>query len=504
MNATAPDEREFLDILIPQLARFAAENIDPLQIDQTGHIPPELIRSLGELGVFSLSIPPEYGGAGLSLDSVCRVVSKLAEYDRSVATTVGLHVGLGTRPIIAYGSELLRKQMLPRMATGEWVASFAATEANAGSDLTAIATTGVAQETELVLNGSKAYVTNGGFARVLTLLVSTPGLGGSQRGHSLICLKRDDPGVSFGGEEDKLGLRGSSTRPLFVDDVVIDASRIIGAPGKGMDLVYDVLAWGRTAMAAGCLGAATAAMNATMKHVTTRRQFGRTLAQLPVVRGQLATMSALLFAMRALVHRTAALENDDRALAEVSTSAKIFCSEADWEITDMALQLHGGNGFLEDTGLPLLLRDARITRIFEGANDVLRIHAGGIEVASQSTRSELAARFPEDPLAEAADELSRVVDEWVERLRATHRSRLLADHRLLHAVGSAVVVRETSDAVVVEAADCGDDHSRANAAHWLDLARRQLNSVCEPLPPVAQVDAVLAGWGSPSALTKVT
>lgn len=497
MSAVVPEEREFLDILIPQLVRFAAENINPLRIDRDGQIPPKLLRNLGALGMFSLSIPPEYGGAGLTLEATCRVVAKLAECDRAVATTVGLHVGLGTRAIVAYGSDQLRKEVLPRMAAGEWIGSFAATEANAGSDLTAIATTGVSERDALVLNGSKAYVTNAGFARILTLLVSTPGLGGKPRGHSLVCLRRDDPGVSFGDEEDKLGLRGSSTRPLFLDDVEIDRARVIGPPGQGMDLVYSVLAWGRTAMAAGCLGAATAAMNATVRHATNRRQFGRCLAQLPVVREQLATMSALLFTMRALVRRTAILEHDDSALAEMSTVAKIFCSEADWEITDTGLQLHGGIGFLEATGMPLLMRDARITRIFEGANDVLRIHAGGLEVGSRRVREPLAARFPGDPLAAAADEKARLVADWVDELRRVYRSRLLADHRLLHAIGSAVVLREASDAAVIHAAELGDSLSHANAEHFLDIARRRLRTVCEPLMPASRLDAILAGWGAP-------
>ena len=508
MTARPAEERETLASLCESLVRFARAEIHPLQIDRAGRIPPAVLSGLAELGFFGLSIPERWGGAGFSLRSVCDAVAALARLDRSVATTVGLHLGLGTRGLVAFGSEELRAAFLPELASGQKLAAFAATESGAGSDLAAIATHAVeAPGGRLRVDGGKIYVTNGGLAQVFTIVAATPGLGGARRGHSLLLLERGDTGLSALGEERKLGLRGSSTTSLHLDGVEIPRARLIGEPGRGMEHLAQVLAWGRTAMASGCVGAAQVALEAAAAHAATRRQFGRTLASFEVVREQLADMAALLFAMEALVHQTCAAEDEPAALATLSVAAKVLCSEGDWEICDLAVQLHGGAGFLEESGLPLLLRDARITRIFEGANDVLLAAHGtwllfaaparkAAEQASPATGGAqtggaLAVGPKLSSAALAADRLRATLARQRDGLRARFGVRVVSQQRLLHRLGRLGVLSAAADAAVLRAGSTGDAESRQLATHFVALAEVRAAPLCAEPAPLDPIEAIV-------------
>lgn len=518
MTARPAEECEALALLCEGLLRFARAEIHPLQIDREGQIPSAVLSGLAEMGFFGLSIPERWGGAGFSLRGVCDAVLALARLDRSVATTVGLHLGLGTRGLVAFGSDELRAAFLPELAAGKKIAAFAATESGAGSDLAAIATRAVdAAGGRLRVDGGKIYVTNGGLAQVFTIVAATPGMGGARRGHSLLLLERGDTGVAALGEERKLGLRGSSTTSLHLDGVEIPRTRIIGEPGRGMEHLAHVLAWGRTAMAAGCVGAAQVALEAASAHAATRRQFGRTLASFEVVREQLADMAALAFAMEALVHETCAAEDEPFALAALSTAAKVLCSEGDWEICDLAVQLHGGAGFLEESGLPLLLRDARITRIFEGANDVLLAAHGTWLAAAAPAQSEAEERASPatggarrraallvgpklSGAASAADRLHAAIAQRRDELRARFGVRLLSQQRLLHRLGRLGILSAAADAAVLCAESEGDAQSRQLATHFVALAEaRAAPLFAEPaaLDPIDAIASVLIARHAP-------
>ncbi|MDP2311568.1 MAG: acyl-CoA dehydrogenase family protein [Pseudomonadota bacterium] len=468
--------------------RFARASVDARRIDAAHRIEPAVIEGLAELGVFGVSIPEAYGGADLGLPGVCSVVTTLARHDRSVATTVGLHLGLGTRGLVAFGSDALKAAWLPDLAAGRRIAAFATTEAGAGSDLAAIRTRAlpVPASDQLEVDGEKIFVTNGGFARVYTLTAATPGLGGARKGHSLLLVAREDAGVTAGPEEDKLGLRGSSTTTLHLDAVRVPADRVIGVPGEGMTHLGHVLAWGRTVLAAGCVGSADAALGATVAYVAQRRQFGRTLDAFEVVREQVAEMAAVRFAMEALVRAASRLSGEH--LLSRSVAAKVFCSEGNWEIVDTAIQLHGGVGYIEETGLALLLRDARITRIFEGANDVLRVHLGTIEAMSPPERRPLRGI---SPLGRVADAFDAGVEELRAHLRGRYGIRLAREQRLLHRLGQLAVLRDACDAAVVRAAEEETPASADLAAHWLALARaRSAALLPEPPRPAELVDRI--------------
>ncbi len=479
--------------LLVGVRRFCGDHVDAQKIDKQAAIPREVLTGLAELGLFGLTLPEAYGGAGLPMTSACRVVAELARYDRSVAVTVGLHLGLGTRGLIAFGGESLKGRYLPDLAAGTKIAAFSTTEPNAGSDLSSLSTKAAVDGDALVVSGEKVYVTNGGFAQVFTLAVSTPGLGGAARGQSLVLFERGDRGFSIGKEEWKLGLKGSSTVPLLLEDVRVPASRVIGEAGKGADLLAHVLSWGRTLMAAGCCGTARRAYELMRDHAATRRQFGKPLDALEVVQEQLALHAARVYAMEALVERVAAVEKDYEALGLRSLAAKVFCSEGAGLVADGCIQLHGGAGFIEETGVPVLARDARVTRIFEGANDVLLTHFGAAEVMAPTPRAGFHGhQHPAlERAAAAADQLAQDVAALRTALMAKHRIGLLRQKRLLHRLGSALVWRDALDAAVLRAMASRQAGDAALAALFSDVARTEAQRLAAAPPSLEAIQAAL-------------
>jgi alkylation response protein AidB-like acyl-CoA dehydrogenase len=497
MSAIAAARMELSGVIEPlldSLERFCRTEVSAAEIDRAGRIPPHVLQGLAELGLFGVTLPEAYGGAELSLRQACRAVATLARFDRSVATTVGLHLGLGTRALVTYGSPKLKARYLPELSCGDLIAAFATTEPNAGSDLSSLSTTATAEGNALVIDGRKLFVTNGGIAQLYTVTVSTPGLGGARRGTSLMLLERGDGGVSIGREEHKLGLRGSSTTPLTFDGVRVGTERIIGEPGRGGEQLPHVLAWGRTLMSAGCCGTGRNALSRALEHTSARRQFGKPLSAQPVVREQLASMTARLFAMEALVNDTAALEDDLPALLQRSVATKVFCSEGASFIVDTALQLHGGMGFIEETGLALLLRDVRVTRIFEGANDVLLSQLGAGAATAPRPREKLVGRVAlhAEAVAGQADALAEGLAAGRAALSSQHRIALLQRGRLLHRLGRAHVWLEALDASVRLASARGPS-SVASAELIADAAAAGIaDALAEPVDDET-VAAVLAG-----------
>ena len=422
-NATQSEPRateaEILEVLLPEVARFLAAEVDGYAIDRDGAIPMAVRGGLARLGLFGMTLPEAYGGAGLSLGAACCVVAELARVDRSVAIMVGLHAGLGTRGLVELGTPALRARWLPRLASGDCIASFAATEAGAGSALTAIGTTGRLVGRSLHLDGEKSYVTNGGFAGLFTVLVRTPGLGGD-RAQSLVCVPADTPGVSTGLEEKKLGIRGSSTVTVSFDDVRVPIDHVLGTPGDGMRQASGLLAWGRTLMSAGCVGAARGALDATLAYVRGRRQFGSPIGDFAATRAHVAWMAARTHAMAALVRSVGDAQSAGDAIELDSTIAKVFCSEGAFEVCDRAVQLHGALGFLEETGVARILRDTRITRIFEGANDVLLLRIGAAALGEDSRihgHAVLGSQSRWLGAAQRIEELARSLRRETERVR---------------------------------------------------------------------------------------
>ena len=439
ISAPALHQRAPLADFCKLLATFVREKVHPLEIDKNHAIARALLEEVAWLGTFGVTIPEAWGGAGLGLVGACAVVDTIARRDRALATTVGLHLGLGTRGLVAFGTERQQSRWLPELAAGTRIAAFSATEPGAGSDLSRlqprVAPSGPGR---LTVSGHKIFVTNGGLADVFTVAAASPGLSDAAAGASLVVLERGDAGFIVGPEEKKLGLRGSSTTPLWFEDVEVPADRLLGPPGDGQQLLSQILAWGRTIMAAGCAGTGHAALDLASHHVASRRQFGRALASQPVVRRQLADMAADLYAMRSLVARTAVEEGNPIELERLSIAAKVFCSEVDWSLCDRALQLLGGSGYIEESGAPLLLRDARITRIFEGANDVLLTRLGSIELMHPRPVRQTGTR---------ADAIAGEVHAVVAGLRDSGGLKVLRHPEQLHWLGRLVVARDAASAL---------------------------------------------------------
>lgn len=419
-------ESETLELLLPEVRRFA-HTLDPAAIEAGGTIPEKVRRAAADLGLFGITIPEASGGAGLTLAGACPVVDTIARVDRSVAIMIGLHAGLGTRGLVEYGHASRQAEWLPKLASGEWIASFCATEASAGSDLTAIRTTAEATPHGFKLTGEKAYVTNGGFASVFTVLARTPGIGGA-RAQSVFCIPATTPGIQIGAEEDKLGICASSTVTVGFEGVEIPRENLIGEPGHGAEIAHSLLAWGRTLMSAGCVGTARAALDASVDHALNRRQFARAVGKFGSVREHLAWMAARVFAMESLVAQASEAHARGEPADQISAEAKVFCSDSSFLVCDRAVQLHGALGFLEPTGVARMLRDCRITRIFEGANDVLLVRLGTARIAADARAkgdapaSIAGAIFPGAAAlreaSEAVDALDAKVRETTSALRA--------------------------------------------------------------------------------------
>lgn len=367
-------DAEIATDLCAAVDRFCAAEVDSLAIDREGRLGGAILEKAARLGLFGLTVPVDHGGAGLSMLAASRVVTRIARWDGSLATSVGLHCGLALAPLIEHGSSALRVRYLPDLAAGRRIASFAATEPEAGSDIASIRTTARRGADALSLQGDKAFVTNGGVAGFVTVLARTPELGGGRASTSLLAVDPRWKGVQRGREEHKMGLRGSSTIALAFDDVSVPLDHVIGEPGAGLALFQRALWWGRTLLSAGCLGSAESAVERAVAHVRARRQFGRPLARFELVRDHVARMRARELVMQSLIAVVGARHSRGGDVGWESSACKIACSEGAFSTIDTALQLHGGAGYIEETGISRRLRDCRVTRIFEGANDVLRLH----------------------------------------------------------------------------------------------------------------------------------
>lgn len=441
-----PDEGEVLGTLLGEVRRYGRTHVDSAAIDKRGALGKEMLGQVAEQGWFGLTIPEHLGGAGLSMKAATSVVTELCTFNGSLATCVGLHSGLGLYCLIKLASPALQQKYLPHVASGERIAAFAATEPNAGSDIASVRTTLTESDGKLLLNGTKCYVTNGGLCGVLTVLASSPGLGGARSGHTMVLVDPSWPGVLRGAEENKLGLKGSSTITIDFENVEIPRDHVLGEVSKGLEHAHAALTWGRTFMAAGCLGSAQAAFDQAKAYTAERMQFGRTLDRFPLVREQLAQCAADIYAIESVIR----LVTDvfDKGLGDIaldSTVAKILASEGSWSVIDRGVQLMGGMGYIEEAGMARRLRDVRVTRIFEGANDVLRLHMASATLswspaawAAMPKTEELVASHLKEA-ARGFDRLLAKVGEGLARIRKTHGFKLFDRQSLQSAMADVMI-----------------------------------------------------------------
>ncbi|MDQ6894424.1 MAG: acyl-CoA dehydrogenase family protein [Acidobacteriota bacterium] len=374
----SPEEREVVSTFLGSFRDFAKAHIDPARNDKEHRIPPEVVSGLAEMGAFGMIIPEAYGGYGFSSAAYCRVTEEIGKTDASLGILIGGHQSIGLKGLILFGTEEQKKRWLPRLATGEMIAAFALTEPDAGSDAASIRTTAdydPATDTFL-LNGTKHWISNGGFAEFFTVFAKDVKLDAKDehRRITAFVVTKDLGGVVPGPEEKKLGLKGSSTVPIELKNVRVPAANVLGERGHGFKIAVEILNTGRTSLGAGCVGGSKRMIALAAAQATQRRQFETRIADFEIIRAKFARMVVNTYALESMVYLTAGLI--DRGLADYSIEGaccKVFGTESVWLAINEALQIAGGNGFMEEYPYERALRDSRVNMIFEGTNEILRV-----------------------------------------------------------------------------------------------------------------------------------
>jgi len=369
------DERDNTTMILESVRKFIETSVDPVKIDREQTIPKEVLDGMKDLGLFGMIIPQEHGGIGLSASSYARVVQEIASYDASLAVTLGAHQSIGLKGILLFGTEEQRAKYLPKLASGEKVAAFALTEPSAGSDAAAIQTRAEALSdgSGYMLNGSKIWITNGGFADVFTVFARTSAPDAGQKPRITAFIVERGMGVKNGPPEHKLGIRGSSTTEVFFEDVRVPAKNILGEVGRGFKVAMEVLNSGRLGLAAGSVGGAKRLIKMAVDRVQERKAFGRPIGEFGLIKDKIAVMMADTFAMESMTYLTAGLVDgkvSDYSLE--SAICKVYASETLWRVVNETLQIAAGIGYMQEYPYERTLRDSRINLIFEGTNEILR------------------------------------------------------------------------------------------------------------------------------------
>jgi alkylation response protein AidB-like acyl-CoA dehydrogenase len=372
MDFSFPKEYELFRRMVRE---FARNEVAPIaaEIDRDERVPMETIKKAAKLGLMGVPFPQKYGGAGAGEMGYCIFMEEINRVCGSTATIIGAHTGIGAMSIYLDGTEEQKQKYLVPLARGEKIAAFALTEPNAGSDAAAIQTRAVRDGDYFVLNGSKLWITNGDIADVITVFAVTDPALGARGGVTAFIVEKDYPGFKVGTKEEKLGIRGSSTCELFFDDCRVPKENVLGQFGAGFITALKTLDIGRAGLGAGCLGGSQAALEMSVDFAKSRRQFGAPIAQKQAIQWMIADMATEIEALRSLVYRTAWLIDSGQKHSREAAMCKLFGSEVLHRCVNKCLQIHGGMGYMKKYPVERMYRDARITEIFEGTNEVQRL-----------------------------------------------------------------------------------------------------------------------------------
>ena len=356
--------------LFRQMIREFVENeVKPIaaEVDEEERFPIETVEKMAKIGIMGIPIPKEYGGAGGDNLMYAMAVEELSKACATTGVIVSAHTSLGTWPILKFGTEKQKQKYLPKLASGEWIGAFGLTEPNAGTDAAGQQTMAVQDpETgEWILNGSKIFITNAGYANVYVIIAMTDKSKGL-KGISAFIVEANTPGFSIGKKEMKLGIRGSSTCELIFENCRIPKENLLGDKGKGFKIAMMTLDGGRIGIAAGALGEA-------IGYAKERKQFGRTLAQFQNTQFQIANLDVKVEAARLLVYKAAWRESNNLPYSLDAARAKLFAAETAMEVTTKAVQIFGGYGYTREYPVERMMRDAKITEIYEGTSEVQRM-----------------------------------------------------------------------------------------------------------------------------------
>ncbi len=365
-----------LTMLTDSVARFVRSKLVPAEpvVAETDEIPPELIHDMRELGLFGLSIPEEFGGLGLTMEEEVRVAFELAWTSPAFRSLIGTNNGIGSQGLIIDGTIEQKQTYLPRLASGDLIASFALTEPDSGSDAASLRTSAVRDGDVYILNGTMRYITNAPEAGIFTVMARTDPTIKGAAGISAFLVEAGTPGLTLGKRDIKMGQKGAHTCDVIMDNCRVPVANLIGGKeGVGFKTAMKVLDKGRLHIAAICVGAAERMLADSLAYAMQRQQFGKPIADFQLVQAMLADSKAEIYAARSMVIDAARLRDEGEEISTEASCCKLFASEMCGRVADRAVQIHGGAGYIADYAVERFYRDVRLFRIYEGTTQIQQL-----------------------------------------------------------------------------------------------------------------------------------
>lgn len=480
-----------------------------------------LLKKAGELGLLGADVPEPFGGLGLDKVS-SSLISEYMSPGSSFALAHGAHVGIGTLPIVFFGSREQKEKYLPALATGEKLAAYALTEPGSGSDALGAKTKAVLSDdgSHYILNGSKLYITNAGFADIFIVYAKIDG-----DKFSAFIVERDTPGFSIGPEEKKMGIKGSSTCPLSFEDACVPAENLLGEIGRGHVIAFNILNMGRYKLGVGVLGSAKEAIELASKFANQRVQFGRPISAFPIIREKLADMNIRTFALESMVYRTGGLVDERLGLIDFDSDEagresargieeyalecsiiKVFGTEALDFVVDEGVQIHGGCGFIQEYKIERMYRDSRINRIFEGTNEINRLLIPGmlfkkamkgdlpLLAAAKQLQSELLSMMPNAAYFEAPLEREHHLISMAKKVFLMtgglavqkYQQALEREQEVLSGLADLIISIYAMESAALRAQKTLDRQGPDKAQHQIDMAQVFVYETFNQLDPIAK------------------
>jgi acyl-CoA dehydrogenase len=357
------------------IRNFVEREVEPfaIQIEEEDAIPGHLVEKAKDLGLFGISIPEQYGGIGLNAVGKATVLEQLGRTHNGFVSLISAHTGIGSTGLVKLASEHLKNKYLPEMAAGTKIGAFALSEPGAGSDATNLATSAEKKGDYWVMNGTKHFITNGPIADVYTVFALTDKDKGAKGGITAFLVERDFPGLTVGKKDKKMGLRGSYTSQVIFEDCIIPEENVIGEVGMGYISALKILGEGRVGLAARAVGSSGKLIELSAKYAKERIQFGKPIADNQAIQWMLADMATETEAARALTMMAAQKIDEGKKVIKEASMAKLFTSDVFNRVADKAVQIHGGMGYMAEYPVERFYRDARITKIYEGTNEIQRL-----------------------------------------------------------------------------------------------------------------------------------
>lgn len=357
------------------IKNFVDKEVEPYaqQIEDEDALPPHLVEKAKELGLFGMSIPEEYGGIGLNAVGKALILEQLGRTHNGFVSLISAHTGIGSTGLVKLASDYLKDKYLPEMAAGNLIGAFALSEPGAGSDATNLSTRAERRGNQWVVNGTKHFITNGPVADVFTVFALTDKEKGAKGGITAFLIEKDFPGLIVGAKDKKMGLRGSYTSQIIFDDCIVPEENVIGEVGMGYMNALKILGEGRVGLAARAVGSCGKLIELSASYAKERVQFGKPIAENQGIQWMLADMATETEAARTLTMMAAEKIDEGKKVIKEASMAKLFASDVFNKVADKALQIHGGIGYIAEYPVERFYRDARITKIYEGTNEIQRL-----------------------------------------------------------------------------------------------------------------------------------